>query len=132
MTTITHAQARALEVITKELDKIAPGRGIDYMDVILGVLNIEMPTKVEYKIYDEICTGIGIDTHIAHNEPIVISTPDIYQPIGNEDLQTNITCDPTLEYPYYGEVPKTLQDYHQTSTMTTGDFRDIQTSFNDK
>ena len=128
MTTITQAQARALEVITKELDKVAPGRGKDYMDVILGVLNIEMPAMVEYEIY----TGVGNDTPVTHNEPVVISTPDIYQPIGNEDLLTNITGDPTPAYPYYGETPKTLQDYHQTCTIAHEDFRDVQTSFNDK
>lgn len=62
MQTITHAQARAIEVITKSLDSIAPGRGKDYMDVILGILNLEMPTQIEcsHTIY----TGIGNDTPV--------------------------------------------------------------------
>ena len=158
MTTITHAQARALEVITQELDKVAPGRGKDYMDVILGVLNVEMPMKVEYEIY----TGIGDDTPVAHNEPVVISTPDIYQPIGNEDLQTHTTGDPIYPHTpfpqkvWYNQEPEPIQTdarddvryvtevsctgnkncitttYAPAVVQYTGDFRDVQTSFNDK
>lgn len=62
MQTITHAQARAIEVITKSLDSIAPGRGKDYMDVILGILNLEMPTQIECVSIPY--TGIGNDTPV--------------------------------------------------------------------
>lgn len=62
MQTITPAQARAIEVITKSLDTIAPGRGKDYMDVILGVLNLEMPTQIECTHIRY--TGIGNDTPV--------------------------------------------------------------------
>ena len=62
MQTITPAQARAIEVITKSLDTIVPGRGKDYMDVILGILNLEMPTQTECTSI--LYTGIGNDTPI--------------------------------------------------------------------
>lgn len=62
MQTITPAQARALEVITKSLDTVVPGRGKDYMDVILGILNLEMPTQIECASISY--TGIGNDTPI--------------------------------------------------------------------
>lgn len=81
MQTITHAQARAIEVITKSLDSIAPGRGKDYMDVILGILNLEMPTQIEcsYTHY----TGIGNDTPVKSLEepekyPMEDAVPEKY------------------------------------------------------
>ena len=133
--TTTHAQARALEVITQELDKVAPGRGKDYMDVILGVLNIEMPVLTE--CVSTPVTGIGIDT-----------------PIGNEELQTHITSDPIYPHTpfppqvWYNQEPEPEPIKTEVSctgdkngivyTTNTadirynGDFRDVQTSFNDK
>lgn len=62
MQTITHAQARAIEVIIKSLDTVVPGRGKDYMDVILGILNLEMPTQIECASISY--TGIGNDTPV--------------------------------------------------------------------
>ena len=62
MQTITHAQAQALEMVTKELDKLDPGRGKDYMDIILGILNIEMPTLTECVSVP--FTGIGNETPV--------------------------------------------------------------------
>lgn len=66
MQTITPAQARALEVITKSLDTVVPGRGKDYMDVILGILNLEMPTQIECTHIQY--TGIGNDTPVSSLE----------------------------------------------------------------
>ena len=80
MQTITPAQARAIEVITKSLDTIAPGRGKDYMDVILGVLNLEMPTRVERAHIQY--TGIGNDTPVSSLEepeyPMKDAVPEKY------------------------------------------------------
>ena len=68
MQTITPAQARAIEVITKSLDTISPGRGKDYMDVILGILNLEMPTQIECISISY--TGIGNDTPVKSLEEL--------------------------------------------------------------
>lgn len=71
MQTITPAQARAIEIITKELDKVVPGRGKDYMDVILGILNLEMPTQIE--CISTPYTGIGNDTPISSNKLVRVT-----------------------------------------------------------
>ena len=66
MQTLTPAQARAIEVIRKSLDAIAPGRSKDYMDVILDILNLEMPTQIE--CVSTLYTGIGNDTPVSSLE----------------------------------------------------------------
>jgi hypothetical protein len=128
MQTITPAQARAIEVITKELDKVVPGRGKDYMDVILGVLNLEIPTQIECVLIPH--TGIGNDTPVKSLDE-TSSKIDLEKPIKVFDNMPKITTPPkftsrwesdpvlcsknTVDTPLYEERKYPIQDVVEVS-----------------
>ena len=157
---VSPAQSRALEVVVDMIDRLTsngednrPKFGRNIMDLILGILNVDV---------NETVTNIIDITDIEGDKTIPIN-PDK----GNDGIQINLPdwppqtppFSPHVPFPpqvWYTQEPEPIQtdareDVRYTTTVTctgdkncitttynpadvqyTGDFRDVQTSFNDK
>ena len=134
MNKITLAQQEALDVVKDMIDKSntsIPDYGTKIITLILGILNIDR--RIDHNI-----TDITDITDIGIGKPIPIK-----QNNGNDKIQINIpdwvknvpTSPSTTLVQRDGFEPFKMDAHTQQDvryTKYTGDFKDGQTSFNDK
>ena len=160
MNKITLAQREALDVVKDMIDKSntnVPEYGTKILTLILGILNID--ARVEHTNTDITDNGVGKPIPIDlvpndGNDKININIPDLIKNVPSEPLDAvPITWPPQVWYNqeqepiqtdarevvrYATEVTCTgdkncvTTTYNPNEVQYTMDFRDMQTSFNDK
>lgn len=169
---VSPAQLRALDVVVDMIDRLTsngddnrPKFGRNIMDLVLGILNVD----VNETVTEDLGLTATLDNHpsidLGNGEPI--KTIPINPDKGNDGIQINLPdwppqtppFSPHVPFPpqvWYNQEPEPIQTNKQedvryatevsytgdkngivytTNTADVqynGDFRDVQTSFNDK
>ena len=157
MNNITLAQREALDVVKDMIDKSntnVPDYGTKILTLILGILNIDC--RVEHTTIDitDIERGLGLPIKDKGSDKIQINIPDCIKDLPTPPFSPHTPFPPQV---WYDKEPEPINANAQievryatevscggdknciTTTRNpndcvtyTGDFRDAQTSFNDK